>query len=74
MGNPVPTLKIILILMIVIDTFWFGERLLSLTGFSMFDWLPSSVISLVGILGSLLMILFNVLLIGLLSRLQLKSD
>jgi hypothetical protein len=40
----------------------------------MFDWLPSSVISLVGILGSLLMILFNVLLIGLLSRLQLKSD
>lgn len=74
MGNPVPTLKIILILMIVVDTFWFGERLLSLTGLSVFDWLPTAVINLVGILGSLLMILFNVLLIGLLSRLQLKSE
>jgi len=61
-------------MMIVVDTFWFGERLLSLTGLSVFDWLPSSLISLVGLLGSLLMILFNVLLIGLLSRLQLKSE
>ncbi|MGC5701874.1 hypothetical protein J4P02_16865 [Pseudomonas sp. NFXW11] len=74
MGNPIPTLKIILILMIAVDTFWFGERLFSLAGFSLFDWLPTTLISLVGILGSLLMILFNVLLIGLLSRLQLKSE
>ncbi|MDP9530021.1 hypothetical protein [Pseudomonas protegens] len=74
MGNPVPTLKIILILMIVVDSFWFGERLLSLIGFSVFDWLPSSVINLVGLFGSLLMILFNVLLIGLLARLQLKPE
>lgn len=74
MGNPVPTLKIILILMIVVDTFWFGERLLSMTGLNLFNWLPSSVINLVGMLGSLLMILFNVLLIALLSRVQLKPE
>ncbi|KAF0866981.1 hypothetical protein [Pseudomonas sp. LD120] len=74
MGNPVPTLKIILILMIVVDSFWFGERLLSLTGFSVFDWMPSAVINLLGLFGSLLMILFNVLLIGLLARLQLKPE
>ncbi|QZI71517.1 hypothetical protein K5F93_04235 [Pseudomonas protegens] len=74
MGNPVPTLKIILILMIVVDSFWFGERLLFLTGFRVFDWLPSSLINVVGLFGSLLMILFNVLLIGLLARLQLKPE
>ncbi|AZC25927.1 MULTISPECIES: hypothetical protein [Pseudomonas] len=74
MGNPVPTLKIILILMIVVDSFWFGERLLSLAGVSLFDWLPTQVINVIGIFGSLLMILFNVLLIGLLSRLQLKGE
>ncbi|WP_025129239.1 hypothetical protein [Pseudomonas sp. PH1b] len=74
MGNPVPTLKLILILMIVVDAFWFSERLLSLSGLSLFDWLPNAVISVVGLLGSALMILFNVLLIGLLSRLQLKSE
>lgn len=74
MGNPVPILKIILILMIVVDTFWFGERLLSMTGLNLFNWLPSSVINLVGMLGSLLMILFNVLLIALLSRVQLKPE
>lgn len=74
MGNPIPTLKIILILMIVVDTFWFGERLLSMTGLNLFNWLPSSVINLVGMSGSLLMILFNVLLIALLSRVQLKPE
>ncbi|ERO63571.1 MULTISPECIES: hypothetical protein [Pseudomonas] len=74
MGNPVPTLKIILILMIVVDGFWFGERLLSMAGISLLDWLPTQLINLLGILSSMLLILFNVLLLGLLSRLQLKSE
>jgi hypothetical protein len=74
MGNPVPTLKIVLILMIVIDLFWFGERVLSILDFSLFDFMPSTLINLVGLASSLLLIVFNVLLIGLLGRLQLKAE
>ncbi|BCG22211.1 hypothetical protein thsps21_24030 [Pseudomonas sp. No.21] len=74
MGNPVPTLKIVLILMIVIDLFWFGERVLSMLDFSLFDFMPSTLINLVGLASSLLLIVFNVLLIGLLGRLQLKAE
>ena len=32
MGNPIPTLKVILILTIAVDMFWFGDRLLSIDG------------------------------------------
>ncbi|BBP80631.1 MULTISPECIES: hypothetical protein [unclassified Pseudomonas] len=74
MGNPVPTLKIVLVLMIVIDLFWFGERVLSMLDFSLFDFMPSTLINLVGLASSLLLIVFNVLLIGLLGRLQLKAE
>ncbi|MDU9411097.1 hypothetical protein [Pseudomonas sp. zfem005] len=74
MGNPIPTLKIVLILMIVIDLFWFSERVLSLLDFSFFDFLPSKLISVVGLASSLLLIVFNVLLIGLLGRLQFKAE
>ncbi|WP_285960307.1 hypothetical protein [Pseudomonas tohonis] len=74
MGNPVPTLKIVLILMIAIDLFWFGERVLSMLDFSLFDFMPSTLINLVGLASSLLLIVFNVLLIGLLGRLQLKAE
>lgn len=74
MGNPIPTLKIVLILMIVIDLFWFGERVLSMLDFSLFDFMPTKLINLVGLASSLLLIVFNVLLIGLLGRLQLKAE
>jgi len=74
MGNPIPTLKIILILMIVVDTFWFGERLLSTVGFSVFELIPGGLLNLISVASSLLLIFFNVLLFGLLSRLQLKSE
>jgi hypothetical protein len=74
MGNPVPTLKIILILMIVVDSFWLAERLLGLMSTSLFDWMPSALISVIGIFSSVLIILFNILLVALLSRLQLKPE
>ncbi|BBT14216.1 hypothetical protein WP8S17C03_02650 [Metapseudomonas otitidis] len=74
MGNPIPTLKVILILTIAVDMFWFGDRLLSIFGFSFYEILPEKLISLIAMMSNALMILFNVLLIGLLSRLQLKDE
>ncbi|OEC47430.1 hypothetical protein A7D27_00445 [Pseudomonas sp. 1D4] len=74
MGNPIPTLKVILILIIAIDLFWVAERLLSIFDFSIYDQLSNELISLFALTNSVLVILFNVLLIGLLSRLQLKSE
>lgn len=74
MGNPLPTLKVILILTIAVDLFWFGDRLLSVFGFSVYEVLPDKLITLIALASSALMILFNVLLIGLLSRLQLKDE
>lgn len=74
MGNPIPTLKVILILIIAIDLFWFAERLLSIFDFSFYDQLSNELISLFALTNSVLVILFNVLLIGLLSRLQLKGE
>lgn len=74
MGNPIPTLKVILILTIVVDMFWFGDRLLSFFDFSFYEILPGKFISLIALMSNALIILFNVLLIGLLSRLQLKGE
>ena len=42
--------------MIVVDGFWFGERLLSMAGVSLLDWLPTQLINLLGILSSMLRI------------------
>ncbi|MFU6374491.1 hypothetical protein ACM792_04865 [Metapseudomonas otitidis] len=74
MGNPIPTLKVILILTIAVDMFWFGDRLLSIFGFSFYEILPDKLINLIALMSNALMIFFNVLLIGLISRLQLKGE
>ncbi|MBX9753928.1 MAG: hypothetical protein K2X80_04185 [Pseudomonadaceae bacterium] len=74
MGNPIPTLKTVLILMIAINLIWFSDRLFSLVEIDILALLPGLVVQLLGLFGSLLLLLFNVLLLGLLSRLQLKPE
>ncbi|MEN0104875.1 MAG: hypothetical protein AAGC84_00460 [Pseudomonas sp.] len=74
MGNPIPTLKVVLILMIAVNAIWFTDRLLSLVGMDLLGLLPSTVWQLLSALGSGLLIMFNVLLLGLLPRLQLKGE
>ena len=74
MGNPIPTLKTVLILMIAINLIWFSDRLFSLVEIDILAVLPSLVVQLLSLFGSLLIVLFNVLLLGLLSRLQLKPE
>ena len=74
MGNPIPTLKTVLILMIAINLIWFSDRLFSLVEIDILALLPGVVVQLLGLFGNLLLVLFNVLLLGLLSRLQLKPE
>ncbi|MDO8695695.1 MAG: hypothetical protein Q7J74_01165 [Pseudomonas sp.] len=74
MGNPIPTLKTVLILMIAINLIWFSDRLFSLVEINILALLPDLVVQLLGLFGNLLLLLFNVLLLGLLSRLQLKPE
>ncbi|MDP3848524.1 MAG: hypothetical protein Q8R10_19065 [Pseudomonas sp.] len=74
MGNPIPTLKTVLILMIAINLIWFSDRLFSLVEIDILALLPALVVQLLGLFGNLLLLLFNVLLLGLLSRLQLKPE
>ena len=74
MGNPIPTLKVVLILMIAVNAVWFTDRLLSLVGMDLLGLLPSTVWQLLSALGSGLLIIFNVLLLGLLPKLQLKGE
>lgn len=74
MGNPIPTLKIVLILMIAVNAIWFTDRLLSLMGLDLLGYLPSTIWQLLSAFGSGLLIIFNVLLLGLLPKLQLKSE
>jgi hypothetical protein len=74
MGNPIPTLKTVLILMIAINLIWFSDRLFSLVEIDILALLPGLVVQLLGLFGNLLLVLFNVLLLGLLSRLQLKPE
>jgi hypothetical protein len=74
MGNPIPTLKVVLILMIAVNAVWFTDRLLSLVGMDLLGLLPSTVWQLLSAFGSGLLIIFNVLLLGLLPKLQLKPE
>lgn len=74
MGNPIPTLKVVLILMIAVNAVWFTDRLLSLVGLDLLGLLPSTVWQLLSAFGSGLLIIFNVLLLGLLPKLQLKGE
>ncbi len=74
MGNPIPTLKVVLILMIAVNAVWFTDRLLSLVGMDLLGLLPSTVWQLLSAFGSGLLIIFNVLLLGLLPKLQLKGE
>jgi uncharacterized MnhB-related membrane protein len=74
MGNPIPTLKVVLILMIAVNAVWFTDRLLSLVGMDLLGLLPSTVWQLLSAFGSGLLIIFNVLLLGLLPKLQLKAE
>lgn len=74
MGNPVPTLKIIVILLIAINLVWFSDRLFSLVGLDIYGMLPLEVMQLISLCNSALIILFNVLLLALLPRLQLKPE
>ncbi|GLK87617.1 hypothetical protein [Pseudomonas turukhanskensis] len=74
MGNPIPTLKVVLILIIAVNAVWFTDRLLSLIGMDLLGLLPSTVWQLLSAFGSGLLIIFNVLLLGLLPKLQLKPE
>ncbi len=74
MGNPIPTLKVVLILIIAVNAVWFTDRLLSLIGLDLLGYLPSTIWQLLSAFGSGLLIIFNVLLLGLLPKLQLKSE
>ena len=74
MGNPIPTLKVIMILMIAVNSIWLAEALLSAFDVSAFEWLPSALFRVLSIFSSVLLILFNILLIALFSRLQLKPE
>ncbi|MEK1943781.1 MAG: hypothetical protein AAAB16_25680 [Pseudomonas sp.] len=74
MGNPIPTLKVVLILIIAVNAIWFTDRVLSIVGLDLLSYLPSAVWQLLSALGSGLLIIFNVLLLGLLPKLQLKGE
>jgi len=74
MGNPIPTLKVVLILLIAVNSIWFIDRLLSIVGMDLLGLLPQTLWQFLGALGSGLLIIFNVLLLGLLPRLQLKGE
>lgn len=74
MGNPIPTLKTVLMLMIAINLIWFSDRLFSLVEIDILALLPGLLVQVLGLFGNLLLVLFNVLLLGLLSRLQLKPE
>ncbi len=74
MGNPIPTLKVILILIIAVNAIWFTDRLVSLIGLDILTYLPTAVWQLLSAFSTGLLIIFNVLLLGLLSRLQLKDE
>ncbi len=74
MGNPIPTLKVVLILIIAVNAIWFTDRLLTIVGLDLLSYLPSTIWQLLSALGSGLLIIFNVLLLGLLPKLQLKGE
>ena len=74
MGNPIPTLKVVLILMIAVNAIWFVDRVLSLAGLDLLGLLPTVVWQFLSAFGSGLLIIFNVLLLGLLPKLQLKGE
>ena len=74
MSAPLPTLKVVLILIIAVNAVWFTDRLLSLLGLDLLGLLPSTVWQVLSAFGSGLLILFNVLLLQLLPKLQLKGE
>ncbi|PTQ68753.1 hypothetical protein [Pseudomonas sp. GV071] len=74
MSNPLSTLKTVLILLVAVNAIWFTDRLLSLLGLDLLGFLPSTVWQLVSAFGSGLLIMFYVLLLGLLPKLQIKGE
>ncbi|MGY4534718.1 hypothetical protein ACVW0Y_003860 [Pseudomonas sp. TE3786] len=74
MGNPLSTLKVVLILMIAVNAVWFTDRLLSLVDLDLLGLLPSTVWQVLSAFGSGLLIIFNIQLLALLPKLQLKAE
>lgn len=72
MNDPIKPLRIILILLIVSESFWLLSRLLSVVGLEIYSLLPSNLYNLIGMLSNVLMILLFVFLIRLIGQLQLK--
>ncbi|MCP8462863.1 hypothetical protein NK553_02765 [Pseudomonas sp. ZM23] len=72
MNDPIKPLRIILILLIVSESFWLLSRLLSVVDLEIYSLLPSNLYNLIGMLSNVLMILLFVFLIRLIGQLQLK--
>ncbi|MCY1392293.1 hypothetical protein D9M71_71590 [compost metagenome] len=71
MSDLIPPLRIVLVLLIASESFWFANRLCRAVGFELSSLIPPPLFNLIGMLSSVLLILLFFFLFRLVGRLKL---